>query len=137
MPAGTRPAGRQPTPGGRLRAGSPDLIAAATRQRRMLGGAMRQTGFFAAAALHGVEQHRERLADDHAHARRFAEALAAHRSVELDLATVQTNIVVFRLADGAIDAATLVQRAREHGVLVNAFDARTIRAVTHLDVACE
>jgi len=122
-------------PGGSLLAGSRELIAAATRQRRMLGGAMRQTGFFAAAALHGVEHHRERLAEDHAHARRFAEALAAHRSVALDLATVQTNIVVFRLVDGAIDAATLVQRARDRGVLVNAFDARTIRAVTHLDVA--
>jgi threonine aldolase len=122
-------------PGGSLLAGSRDLIATATRQRRMLGGAMRQTGFFAAAALHGIDHHRERLADDHANARRFAEALAAHRSVELDLATVQTNIVVFRLRAGAIDAATLVQRARERGVLVNAFDARTIRAVTHLDVS--
>ena len=64
-------------PGGSLLAGSRELIAAATRQRRMLGGAMRQTGFFAAAALHGVEHHRERLADDHANARRLAEALAA------------------------------------------------------------
>jgi threonine aldolase len=124
-------------PGGSLLAGSRDLIAAATRQRRMLGGAMRQTGFFAAAALHGIVHHRERLAEDHAHARRFAEALAAHRSVELDLASVQTNIVVFRLRAGAIDAATLVQQARERGVLVNAFDARTIRAVTHLDVSRE
>jgi threonine aldolase len=124
-------------PGGSLLAGSRDLIAAATRQRRMLGGAMRQTGFFAAAALHGVEHHRARLADDHANARRFAEALAAHRQIELDLATVQTNIVVFRLREGAIDAATLVQRARERGVLVNAFDARTVRAVTHLDVSRE
>src|SRR6187399_613981 len=122
-------------PGGSLLAGSRDLIVAATRQRRMLGGAMRQTGFFAAAALHGVDHHRARLVDDHANARRFAEALAAHRSVELDPATVQTNIVVFRLRAGAIDAATLVQRARERGVLVNAFDARTIRAVTHLDVS--
>jgi threonine aldolase len=124
-------------PGGSLLAGSRDLIAAATRQRRMLGGAMRQTGFFAAAALHGVEHHRARLADDHANARRFAEALAAHPQIELDLATVQTNIVVFRLREGAIDAATLVQRARERGVLVNAFDARTVRAVTHLDVSRE
>jgi threonine aldolase len=124
-------------PGGSLLAGSRELIVAATRQRRMLGGAMRQTGFFAAAALHGIEHHRARLADDHANARRFAEALAAHRSVELDPATVQTNIVVFRLCAGAIDAATLVQRARERGVLVNAFDARTIRAVTHLDVSRE
>jgi threonine aldolase len=122
-------------PGGSLLAGPRDLIAAATRQRRMLGGAMRQTGFFAAAALHGVAHHRERLADDHAHARLLAEALAPRPQVELDLAGVQTNIVVFRLRDGAVDAPTLVRRARERGVLVNAFDARTIRAVTHLDVS--
>ena len=122
-------------PGGSLLAGSRELIAAATRHRRMLGGAMRQTGFYAAAALHGVDHHRARLAEDHANARRFAEALAAHPHIELDLATVQTNIVVFRLREGAIDAATLVQRARERAVLVNAFDARTVRAVTHLDVS--
>jgi threonine aldolase len=124
-------------PGGSLLAGSRDLIVAATRQRRMLGGAMRQTGFFAAAALHGIDHHRARLAEDHANARSFAEALAGHRAVELDPAAVQTNIVVFGLRAGAIDAATLVQRARERGVLVNAFDARTIRAVTHLDVSRE
>jgi len=96
---------------------------------------MRQTGFFAAAALHGIEHHRARLADDHANARRLAEALAASPLVRLDLATVQTNIVVFHLRSGAVDAATLVRRARESGVLVNAFDARTVRAVTHLDVS--
>jgi threonine aldolase len=121
-------------PGGSLLAGSRALIAAATRHRRMLGGALRQTGFFAAAASHGVEHHRARLADDHANARRLAEALASSPSVRLDLATVQTNIVVFHLQPDAVDAATLVTRARERGVLVNAFDARTVRAVTHLDV---
>jgi threonine aldolase len=103
----------------------------------MFGGAMRQTGFFAAAALHGVEHHRARLADDHANARRLAEILAASSLVRLDLATVQSNIVVVQLRPGAIDAPTLVQRARERGVLVNAFDARTVRAVTHLDVSAE
>src|SRR5205085_1835896 len=123
-------------PGGSLLAGRRDLIAAATRQRRMLGGAMRQTGFFAAAALFGLEHQRDRLADDHANAHRFAEAIAASPLARIDLATVQTNIVVFHLhPDAAVDAATLVQRARERGVLVNAFDARTIRAVTHLDVS--
>ena len=122
-------------PGGSLLAGSRALIAAATRHRRMLGGALRQTGFFAAAASHGVEHHRARLADDHANARRLAEALASSPRVRLDLATVQTNIVVFHLQPDAVDAATLVARARERGVLINAFDARTVRAVTHLDVS--
>jgi len=122
-------------PGGSLLAGRRDLVAAATRQRRMLGGAMRQTGFFAAAALYGVERHRERLADDHDHARLLAEAIARHHFVRIDLATVQTNIVVFRLHPDTVDAATVVRRARERGVLVNAFDERTVRAVTHLDVS--
>ncbi len=122
-------------PGGSLLAGSRELIVRATRHRRMLGGAMRQTGFYAAAALYGIEQHRARLAEDHANARALAEVLAACPGVRLDLATVQTNIVVFHLGEGAPDAATLVARARERGVLLNAFAARTVRAVTHLDVS--
>jgi threonine aldolase len=121
-------------PGGSLLAGRRELINAANRHRRMLGGAMRQTGFYAAAALHGLEHHRQRLVEDHANARALAETLAASAAVQLDLATVQTNIVVFRLAPGAPDAATLVARAREQGVLLNAFAERTVRAVTHLDV---
>ena len=54
--------------------------------------------------------------------------------IDIDLATVQTNIVIFRTAEGAPDAATVVARAKENGVLVGAFAARTVRAVTHLDV---
>ena len=122
-------------PGGSLLAGSRELIAAANRHRRMLGGAMRQTGFYAAAALFGIDHHRARLAEDHANARTLAQALAGCAAVRLDLSTVQTNIVVFHLAEGAVDAATLVARARERGVLLNAFAARTVRAVTHLDVS--
>ena len=121
-------------PGGSLLAGSVAHIAAANRQRRLLGGAMRQNGIFAAAALYALDHHHERLADDHRRARSLAEALADCPAVQLDLATVQTNIVVFHLAPGAIDASTLVARARAQGVLLNAFAARTVRAVTHLDV---
>lgn len=121
-------------PAGSLLAGSKALIALATRHRRMLGGAMRQSGILAAAALHGLDHHRDRLVDDHRHARALAKVLAASPAVQLDLATVQTNIVVFRLAPGAPDAATLVAQARERGVLLNAFAGRTVRAVTHLDV---
>jgi len=124
-------------PGGSLLAGPKALIAAANRHRRMLGGAMRQTGIYAAAALHGLDHHRERLADDHRHARALAETLAASPAVQLDLATVQSNIVVFHLAPGAVDGATLVVQARERGVLLNAFASRTVRAVTHLDVSGE
>jgi threonine aldolase len=122
-------------PAGSLLAGTREAIARAGRHRRRLGGAMRQVGILAAAALHGVEHHRARLAEDHANARRLAERLAACRHVQLDLATVQTNIVVFQLKPGAPDAPTLAARAREQGVLVGAFAARTVRVVTHLDVS--
>lgn len=122
-------------PAGSLLAGPAALLAQAARHRRRLGGAMRQVGILAAAARHGVAHHRARLADDHANARRLAERLAACAAVELDLATVQTNIVVFQLRAGAPDAATLVAQARAQGVLVAAFGPRTVRAVTHLDVS--
>ena len=122
-------------PGGSLLAGTKELITSAQRHRRMLGGAMRQTGFYAAAALFGIDQHRARLAEDHANARLLAERLAGHRLLALDLGTVQTNIVVFQLVEGAPDAASLVALAREEGVLLNAFGARMVRAVTHLDVS--
>jgi threonine aldolase len=91
----------------------------------------------AAAGLHALEHHMERLADDHANARRIAERLAQSRRVRLDLSTVQTNIIVFNLSPDAPDAATVVARARERGVLIFAFGVRTVRAVTHLDVSRE
>ena len=122
-------------PGGSMLAGTRELIDKAVRYRRMLGGAMRQSGIFAAAGLHAIEQHMERLAEDHANAQRFAERLAQSERILLDLTTVQTNIIVFSLSARAPDAATVVAQARERGVLVFAFGARTIRAVTHLDVS--
>jgi len=124
-------------PGGSLLAGSSTLIARAVRARRMLGGAMRQNGIFTAAGLYALEHHLGRLGDDHANAQRIASRLVASRAILLDTSTVQTNIVIFHLAEGAPDAATLVTRARERGVLVIAFGARTVRAVTHYDVSTE
>ncbi|MBL8326677.1 MAG: aminotransferase class I/II-fold pyridoxal phosphate-dependent enzyme [Rubrivivax sp.] len=122
-------------PGGSLLAGSREHIARANRHRRRLGGAMRQVGIFAAAALHGVQHHRARLADDHANARRLAERVARCAKVQLDLGSVQTNIVVFHLKPGAPDAAAVVAAARARGVWVGAFGPRTVRAVTHMDVS--
>jgi len=124
-------------PGGSLLAGPRDTIERATRYRRMFGGAMRQTGIYAAAGLYALEHHRERLAEDHENARRVAQTLAQNPRVDIDLASVQTNIIVFRLRDSAPDAATVVERARERGVLLFPFGARTLRAVTHLDVSSD
>jgi threonine aldolase len=104
------------------------------RARRMFGGAMRQAGIVAAAGLYALDHNRARLTQDHANARLIAERLAGIAGIALDLATVQTNIVIFRLEPAAPDAATVVARARERGVLVSAFAARTVRLVTHLNV---
>ena len=121
-------------PGGTLLSGSRALIDKCVRHRRMLGGAMRQVGFYAAAGIYAIENNIERLAEDHANARLIAQALAKSERVALDPASVQTNILVFGLREGAPDSATLVTRARERGVLLFAFGPRTVRAVTHLDV---
>jgi threonine aldolase len=124
-------------PGGSLLAGSRPLIERALRYRRMAGGAMRQVGIFAAAGLYGLDHHLERLAEDHANARLVAERLARSPRVRIDLERAQTNILVFELAAEAPDAATVVARAKERGVLIFAFGPRTLRAVTHLDVTRE
>ena len=124
-------------PGGSVLAGRREDVAALTRYRRMLGGAMRQAGVLAAAGLHALDHHVERLPQDHLHARKIAGTLFSVPGVQIDIERVETNIVVFRLGEGAPDAATVVARAKERGVLVMAFAARTVRAVTHLDVTAE
>lgn len=121
-------------PGGSALAGSRDLIAQAVRCRRMFGGAMRQVGIFAAAAMHALDHHLDRLAQDHAHARKMADLLARNPRIMLDPARVETNILVFDLAPDGPDAPAVVAAARAQGVLIFAFGPRTIRAVTHLDV---
>ena len=121
-------------PGGALLAGPRDVITRAIRSRRMLGGAMRQVGIFGAAALYALDHHVERLADDHINARLIAGHLASLPHVDLDITSVQTNIVIFNLRQEAIAAAAFVEAARLRGVLVVAFGPRTVRAVTHLDV---
>ena len=122
-------------PAGSLLAGTRDFVTRAVRYRRMLGGAMRQVGLLAAAGAYAIEHHVDRLADDHAHARLIAERVAQLPGVRLDLATVQTNIVVFHLEPDAPDAATVVARARVRGPKAMSSRPRTLRVVTHLDVA--
>jgi threonine aldolase len=121
-------------PAGSLIAGTADLMRRAVRARRMLGGAMRQSGILAAAGLYALNQGMSHLAEDHANARTIAE-FAARAGAEIDLATVQTNIVIFQLPSPLPDAETVVRRAKERGVLILAFGPRTIRATTHLNVS--
>ncbi len=126
-------------PIGSLLAGSREAVKRAHRYRKMLGGGMRQAGVVAAAGLYALEHHVQRLADDHAHAKRFAQAVrgAPHATV----GEPETNIVMVDLAATApADAEAVAQRARERGVLFTTMGPRRLRAVTHLDVdaaACE
>ena len=119
-------------PVGAVLAGSRELIDEAWRWKQMLGGALRQSGVLAAACVYALENHVQRLVEDHEHARLLAEGLAALPGVELDPSTVETNIVIF----GVDDAPSLVARVADR-VELQAVDARRIRAVTHLDVGRE
>jgi threonine aldolase len=117
-------------PVGACLAGSEAFIEEAWRWKQMLGGAMRQSGIVAAAGLHALDHHVERLADDHARARRLADALAALPRVALDPATVETNIVIFAVPDAPAFCAALAER----DVSMSHFGPTRVRAVTHLDV---
>ncbi len=122
-------------PVGSVLAGSKALMGKAHRRRKMLGGGMRQAGILAAAGLFALEHHVERMKDDHANARRFAEGIARGPGLKLDLATVETNIVVWDLLpDVPMNAAQFVERARQRGLLLNPMGERRVRAVTHLGV---
>jgi threonine aldolase len=124
-------------PAGSLIAGTKADMVRAVRVRRMLGGAMRQAGILAAAGLYALDHNLERLSEDHVNARLIAMAVAGLPHVRFDLATVQTNIVIFHMAEDAPDALTIAARAKEAGVLVTVFGPRTLRAVAHLDVNAE
>jgi threonine aldolase len=120
-------------PVGSLLATTAERVAAARVWRKRLGGGMRQVGILAAAGLHALDHHVDRLADDHRRARRLAELLAEAAPGAVDAATVETNIVVVE-TEGAAD---IVAACREQGVLLSLLDRRHLRAVTHLDVGDE
>jgi len=118
-------------PVGSVLAGPKDLVAEAFRWRKRWGGGMRQVGILAAAGLYALEHNRDRLADDHARARRLAETLNGLPGVTVDLATVETNIVMVDVPGTAVDAAA---RLADAGVRVSPFGPQRLRLTTHLDV---
>jgi threonine aldolase len=124
-------------PVGSMVAGSAKDMKRAKRIRRMFGGAMRQSGILAAAALYALDNQFSRLGEDHENAKLIAERLANVRGVELELEKIQSNIVIFVLDEGLPDAADVVSRAKAEGVLLNVFGPRRVRAVTHLNVSRE
>ena len=121
-------------PVGAAIAGSREFIGEAWRLKQQMGGAMRQAGIIAAGGVFALRHHVKRLAEDHTNAKRLAEGLAALPGVRLDPKDVETNLVFFDLT-GPLDANTVVEHLLARGIRMGAMGARTIRAVTHLDVS--
>jgi len=121
-------------PIGGVLAGSEEFIASAWRWKQRMGGAMRQAGIVAAAGIHALEHHVERLAEDHANAQALADRIAGLPGIDVDQQRVQTNMVFFDVTGTGRSAAEIVGRLEANGVLVGATSATEIRAVTHLDV---
>jgi threonine aldolase len=123
-------------PVGSILAGSAEFIASAHRWRKMFGGGMRQAGIIAAAGIFSLENNVERLADDHARARRFGEAVNEMDGYSVDLSAVQTNMVYVSLTAGQ-DAKQAVQALAEQGVDLFDISPTSLRAVFHLHVTDE
>jgi threonine aldolase len=120
-------------PVGAVLAGSKGFVHEAWRVKQQIGGAMRQAGIIAAACIYALDHHVLRLAEDHANARLLAEGLAEIPAIELDPATVETNIVWFDVS-GPMSAEAVAAALREQGILIGGYGQHRMRAVTHLDV---
>jgi threonine aldolase len=124
-------------PVGSALCGPRDLIRTAHRHRKALGGGMRQAGMIAAGALHALNHHVDRLAQDHANARLLGQAIEQIDKLQLIPPDVQTNMVIFQVATQLGSAQQFVDRLAQQGLLVLAIRSDQIRAVTHLDVTRE
>jgi threonine aldolase len=120
-------------PVGSVLVGSKEIIEKARRWRKVLGGGMRQAGILAAAGIHALSHHVDRLAEDHNHARMLAEGLAQIKDLGVDPSKVQTNMVFFTLEPSRFKA--LEAYLKERGILISGRER--VRLVTHLDVTTE
>jgi threonine aldolase len=117
-------------PVGSVLCGSKEFIERARKRRKMLGGGMRQAGVIAAAGIVALETMIERLAEDHANARKLAAGLAQIRGIKLAQEKVSTNIVIFDLVQ-SFPVAEFITKLDSHGVKVVRFGSHRLRAVTH------
>lgn len=124
-------------PMGSMLVGSKAEITRARRARKIFGGALRQAGMMAAAAIYALENHIERLTVDHQNARAFAEAIARIKGVRIDPDAVETNLVFFEVDPDLGNASQLSAMLRERGVRIGASGPQRLRACTHLDVTRE
>jgi threonine aldolase len=121
-------------PVGSLVCGGREFIQSARRARKVLGGGMRQAGVLAAAGIVALNEMVDRLAEDHANARRLAEGLSGVSGLKLDPGRYPTNIVYFDVVQLGLSAGELAARLQTEGVRMLAAGPRTLRAVTHYEV---
>jgi threonine aldolase len=115
--------------------GTRAFVREARALRKVLGGAMRQAGIIAAGALHGLRHHRARIAEDHARARRLAEAIASTPGLAIDPGGIETNILIAEVVRRPERFGEFIAAVKEGGVLLYPFGGPgRFRAVTHLDV---
>lgn len=125
------------SPVGSLVCGSREFIAEARRNRKVLGGGMRQSGIIAAAGITALEQMVDRLEEDHRNAKRLAEGITGIPGLSIELKKVQTNIVYFEMTHDQITAGTLVRQLAERGIKMLQVAPNRIRAVTHYGISTE
>jgi threonine aldolase len=125
------------SPVGSLICGSSDFIAEARRNRKVLGGGMRQSGIIAAAGITALEQMVDRLAEDHENAKRLADGISRIKGLSIELNRIQTNIVYFDMADEQFDAGKLVKQLADRGIKILQVAPDRLRAVTHYGINSE
>ncbi len=124
-------------PVGSLVCGSIEFIAQARRNRKLLGGGMRQAGVLAAAGIVALNEMVDRLADDHDNARKLAEGLADIKGISLDPARIKTNIVYFDIKDTGLLSIELAEKLEEQGVRVLPTDFHQLRAIPTYHVSSD
>ena len=120
-------------PVGSALCGTKETINLARKKRKILGGGMRQAGVIAAGALYALRNNRARLVEDHENAKRIANAVGNMPGFRVDLAGVQSNIVMIEITAPGVTGADVSKRMNEEGVLINPIQPQVLRAVTHLD----
>ncbi len=121
-------------PAGSVVVGDSTTIHEVRRFRKMFGGAMRQTGILAGAAMFALDNQLERLKTDHTHAKMLAKGLQVIEGITCDTTKIDSNLVFFDIDKMLGDGTDLCRKLWENGVLAEALDSQRIRYVTHLDV---
>jgi threonine aldolase len=117
--------------------GTRPFIAEARRNRKVLGGGMRQAGIIAAPGIIALETMVERLKEDHNNARRLAGGIAQMPGLSIDVATIQTNILYFDLCDQRLNSEEFLKRMRDRGIQFLATGRARFRMVTHYGITVE